>query len=473
VVFWSDWSFSKKLFALLIFPIALQFIFFVALCVALSHAQSLSERQFQEQQLIAALDRVLLDRGTTFTGMVRRSMFGVVLEGEAKRHLQERIAENIKQVRESSAVDSTILKSINEIEASYNAEKEQDLHGLTVLARFQRLATWGASLQGFHDQIVLKLQKNEEKYAADRHKIDLLKAALTAGMLLDLVAALTSAFLFNRNLKASLNALTENSMNVPNDAELPNKLEGSDELCIIDNALHISHNRLQEAKERRQAVNAMIAHDVRTPLMAIALLSQKLSHELSKIGSPLSHEVRRMERHIQSVHNHVEDLLIVEKLDDGKIELKLQEVNLKAMLEDVCASVFDVAQEKDVSIRLDAVDCRIIGDRLRLEQVVQNYLSNAIRYSPAGSEISVRLIEGPEEVIVRVTDTGIGIKLNEQAQLFNKFFQTGSAKNDKGFGLGLSICKRLIELHGGEVGVSSRPGNGAVFWFSLPIDEID
>jgi signal transduction histidine kinase len=473
VAFWSDWSFSKKLFALLIFPIALQFIFFLALCLALNHAQSLSERQFQEQQLIAALDRVLLDRGTTFTGMVRRSMFGVVLEGEAKKQLQESIAENIRLVRESPVVDSTILRSISEIEESYKAEKEQDLHELSVLARFQRLAGWGASLKGFHDQILLKLQKNGEEYAADRHKIDLLKAALTGGMLLDLLAALASVYIFNRNLKSSLHALTENSMNVPNDAELPNKLEGSDELCIIDNALHLSHSRLQEAKERRKTVNAMIAHDVRTPLMAIALLSQKLSHELSRTGSPLSGEVKRMERHIQAVHNHVEDLLVVEKLDDGKIDLKLQEVDLKAMLGDVCSSVFDVAQEKEVSIRLDADDCSVIGDRLRLEQVVQNYLSNAIRYSPAGSEIGVRLIASPNEVIVRVTDTGVGIKLNEQSQLFNKFFQAGSTKNEKGFGLGLSICKRLIELHGGEVGVSSRPGHGAVFWFSLPIDEMD
>jgi signal transduction histidine kinase len=473
VSFWANWSFSKKLFALLLFPIVIQLIFFMALCLALSHAQSLSQRQFQAQQLISALDRVLLDRGTTFTGMVRRSMFNVVLDGKAKTQLQQRIAANIEQVRQSPSVDSTILKSMDEIEASYIAEKEQNLSKLSVLERFQRLADWGASLQGFHDQIAHKLQENQEEYAADRRKIDILERILIGGMLLDLIAAFASLFIFNRNLRAALNALTENSLRVPDDNELPNKLHGSDELCIIDNALHISHERLQEAKHRRQAVNAMIAHDVRTPIMAISMLTHKVFNELSAGGNPLSQDIKRMERHIQSVHNHVEDLLIVEKLDAGKMELKLTEVNLQELLESVCSSFSEAAREKNLSISLDTVSFSVIADRLRLEQVVQNYLSNAIRYSPTGGEINVRLVPSPDEVIVRVVDLGPGIKQSDQLLLFNKFFQASSANNEKGFGLGLSICKKLIELHGGEVGVSSRPGKGSTFWFSLPIDEID
>jgi two-component system CheB/CheR fusion protein len=176
---------------------------------------------------------------------------------------------------------------------------------------------------------------------------------------------------------------------------------------------------------------------------------------------------------MKRVNSLLEDLLTVEKLESGQLEIHLDAVPLKTLVKDAFTLVEEQAKSKSNELIDDVQDCELVADRGRLSQVLVNFLTNAIKFSPDGGKIRVISARKKGEITVSVQDDGPGIALDEQFHLFEKFYRTPSGKQHKGFGLGLAICKMLIAQHGGTVGVISKAGRGATFWFTLPHDGDD
>jgi signal transduction histidine kinase len=179
-------------------------------------------------------------------------------------------------------------------------------------------------------------------------------------------------------------------------------------------------------------------------------------------------QITSVQNNIKRVVEMVSDLLTIEKLEAGKLELELETIDIQDMVAEAMDSLMALAREKKVTMSNDCASELIQGDRKRLVQVLLNFMSNAIKFSPSGSNISVYSSRQGNIVSIGVEDRGPGLEPEDQEHIFEKFYQAEDGQRSKGFGLGLAICKLLVEAHGGEVGVDSEPGQGSVFWLSLP-----
>lgn len=239
-------------------------------------------------------------------------------------------------------------------------------------------------------------------------------------------------------------------------------------------ALRRSQNDLHQIDADRRTLVANISHDLRTPLTA---LQGYLDTVLLKGGSlpPSAHRYYVEQASVLSrrLARLVSDLFELAQLEDCRVELKAERFELTELISDVVQTFASVAEARSIVLGVSVVDRPIVvaGEIRLIERVLENLLDNAIRFTPAGGEVSVSCAPSADRVTVRVKDTGPGISIPDQEQLFDRFYR-GCQPVDVPMttaGLGLSITKRIVELHRGEITVASGTGKGAEFVFSLPV----
>jgi len=231
---------------------------------------------------------------------------------------------------------------------------------------------------------------------------------------------------------------------------------------------------LEEANKAQADFAAMIAHDLRSPLTAVMSAAAFLQDGL--VG-PINEEqwkwLAKIEAQSRNLVGLVNNFLDLSKLEAGHIDLVKEETDLKGLIQNSLDNYLILAGEKKISLRSHAdtgID-RIQADPRRLEQVFANLLSNALKFTSESGTIEVGMSqEGASEVKVWVKDNGVGISADEIGGLFEKYRQTTSGKTaeQKGTGLGLVICKMIVEAHGGKIWVESEEGKGSTFTFTLP-----
>jgi PAS domain S-box-containing protein len=220
---------------------------------------------------------------------------------------------------------------------------------------------------------------------------------------------------------------------------------------------------------------ALVSHELRTPLSSI------VAHiELLLDDSLTDAQLRRqftevIDRNSVRLERLVGDLLFVAQLESADLTLSMTTVDIVAVAADAIEAAVPRALQQGVDVVLVVTQrvAPLIGDPGRLGQAIDNLVSNAIKYSPEGGEVSVRIESTTEECTIEIADHGIGIGLDEQIHLFDRFFRASAAVNlhIQGVGLGLSIVKRIVDGHGGQVSVSSEPGVGATFRMALPVSQ--
>jgi signal transduction histidine kinase len=168
----------------------------------------------------------------------------------------------------------------------------------------------------------------------------------------------------------------------------------------------------------------------------------------------------------------VDHLLFLSKADMGKIHLEKQRINLTALVSEIHGQTKTMALSKDINFHVsNDVDAAVIGDRLRLRELLLNLVDNAVKYTPEGGEMGIILEKDDTQARLRVTDSGIGITPQIQPHIFDRFFRVDKARSREsgGSGLGLSICKWIVEAHEGEISVESEIGKGSAFTVILPL----
>jgi PAS domain S-box-containing protein len=228
----------------------------------------------------------------------------------------------------------------------------------------------------------------------------------------------------------------------------------------------------QELERTKREFLAMITHDLRSPLTAnlgaLSLLEEGICGVLNPLGARLIGGTRKEMNRVLRLLN---DMLQVASIDAGSFDLQVCEFDLCATVMDAVENVHASAEAQGVSIRVVAGRTVCFADEQRIMQVLINLLSNAIKYSPAQSSIKVSLKSENDFAFVSVEDQGRGIPAEKLSQIFEKFQQVerSDSREKGGFGLGLAICKAIVEKHCGKIGVESEVGQGSTFWFCVPL----
>ena len=215
---------------------------------------------------------------------------------------------------------------------------------------------------------------------------------------------------------------------------------------------------------------AAVAHDLKTPLTAILGWARSLQARRADPDT-VERAITAILRNARAQARLVDDLLDAERMARGKLVLKREWVNPGAVLRDAVETVQPEAEDREVSLDVEAPPDppTLYGDPGRLTQVMWNLLSNALKYSPPGSAVVVRLRSGEGGVTLEVTDAGPGISTDALPHVFEPFWKgSGNEQRGSGLGLGLSIARRLAALHGGTLSVESGSGQGATFRLSIP-----
>ena len=238
------------------------------------------------------------------------------------------------------------------------------------------------------------------------------------------------------------------------------------------------NEQLVRANRLKSQFLASMSHELRTPLNAIIGFAEAIRDGIP--GHPTAEQREFSEDIYQAGHqllSMINKILDLAKFEAGAMELNLHPCDLAAEVEDVVRVVRGLAQRKHVALHTDVVPrpLALTADPIKLKQILYNLLSNAVKFSDEGGCIEVQARMLPETVVIRVSDTGIGIAPEDQATIFEEFRQVDSSlsRNHEGSGLGLALTKRLVELHGGEVAVESQLGKGTVFTVVLLRDMVE
>jgi GAF domain-containing protein len=231
--------------------------------------------------------------------------------------------------------------------------------------------------------------------------------------------------------------------------------------------------QLEAASRHKSEFLANMSHELRTPLNAIIgfseVLTERMFGELNEKQEEYLKDIYASGTHLLSLIN---DILDLSKIEAGRMELELTDFHLPTALDSALTLVRERAARRGIALdtNVDAQLGQIQADERKIRQVVLNLLSNAIKFTPEGGRIAVGAVPKDGFVEVSVSDTGIGIAPEDQEAVFEEFRQVGTAeKKAEGTGLGLTLCRKFVELHGGRIWVKSQVGEGSTFTFAIPV----
>ena len=250
---------------------------------------------------------------------------------------------------------------------------------------------------------------------------------------------------------------------------------------------------LAEANRRMEECIGIATHELKTPMtssrLAVALASQRVHDLVDEIATrddvssaelvdrlaPLQDLLTQAEESLERCSQLVVDLLDVSRIRTGRFELHLAPCDLATVVREAVKEQRQIAPARTIRLRLpDRSAVPVVADAKRITQVVTNYLTNALRYSPVDRPVEVGVQLRRDWVRVVVRDEGLGLTPTEQRRIWERFHriartQVAGDDTGAGLGLGLYLCKTIVEQHDGRLGVRSTPGKGSTFWFALPV----
>jgi signal transduction histidine kinase len=451
------------------------------LLLAAAEVQSEMLRYAQLRQRLSAEDKILLD--------LRRSVI-------SKYQLVDSLFEKVKST--SGAGERDAISNISDFLTIHRAVSLKIVDGApissmtisTLMAHYQQLQSYIVELA---TRSLESAQAIESETAKD---VESFSRYLLAGSAAIILISILLTYYFGRAISQPITNMISamSSIAAGNFAVSVSGMQRRDEIGAMARAVHVFatvskelHDREQSLVEARAIAEAAsqhksqflasMSHELRTPLNAIIGLTEMMVTNAARFGTEKALEpLRRVNAagtHLLSLINEILDL---SKIEAGKLELNPEPVNLTGLIDEVIGTAGQLAEKNKNRLIVEAQENlgAFIADSMRLKQILLNLLSNACKFTKEG-EVALRVrkvADGRDWVELSVADTGIGMTVEQQANLFRDFTQADSltARRYGGTGLGLAISRKLARMMGGDVTVTSEPGKGSVFTVRLPSD---
>lgn len=231
---------------------------------------------------------------------------------------------------------------------------------------------------------------------------------------------------------------------------------------------------VEDISKRKTDFVSSVSHELRTPLTSIkGYAAILLAEKLGALPKEIKERLEKINRHSDELVHMVNDLLDIARIESGKTIMRIEEQDLKNIIDTVSDLIFIQCKDKDIKLISDIQeDIPLVRiDRIQIERVFTNLLGNAVKFTPEKGKITIRASVKDETVQVDIQDTGIGIPQDAVVKIFDEFYRVDNPINQKvkGTGLGLSLVKHIIEAHKGKIWVESQPGKGSTFSFTLPL----
>src|SRR6266446_5190906 len=246
----------------------------------------------------------------------------------------------------------------------------------------------------------------------------------------------------------------------------------AERLAASNQELELRNREVERATHLKSKFLASMSHELRPPLNAIVGFSDLLAEQTA---GELNDKQKRFVNHIKEGSAHllqlINDILDLSKIEAGQLEIRCEDFLVQDALPEVLSTIRPLAMAKNIEVQQKLrTDRPVYADRVRFKQILYNLLSNAVKFTPKGGRIEIDCFESGSQIGLSVTDTGIGIRPEDQKVVFEEFRQVEGKRGavNEGTGLGLAITKRLVEQQGGNISLSSEPGRGSQFTFTLP-----
>ena len=279
--------------------------------------------------------------------------------------------------------------------------------------------------------------------------------------------------IFDKNIRLGTLCVIDNKPKKL-DADQIKALQALARQVVSQLRLRLNIKSLEHLDHVKDEFLSMVSHELRTPLTSIKGSLSILNNQSGNLDKESTAMLDIACRNTNQLLVIVNDILDLAKMEAGKFEITKKEINLKSLLLESHALNMSYAQQFNCNIKLELPennDTRVSGDEKRLQQVITNLISNAVKFSNEDSQIELSLTTEKNLARISVTDHGCGIADSQHDLIFKKFKQLEKNGNNKlpGTGLGLNICKHIIELHKGNIDFESTPGKGTSFYFTIPL----
>lgn len=475
-----------QIMLLLAVPIICQAATVAILLQVVGHVDSAVREEQNAKDIIAAckeLDglsgRCVLSMAAGTFGVADKSGEVIALIQEKDKRLKKLVAGNKQASKVMEKYDEELLRFLSnfaELTVSLKASPNKaflaqfyskDELAESMMYNFEQIEKDGEDLVAIYRPMTLALRPEAVKARAD------LKKALFAVMLSSILLTAAIAAAVNKQTLKRLQTLMENIRAFARGEKVLQKLEGKDELAELDQVFRdMSHEKFR-LDEIQNSLRAMVSHDLRAPLTSIQLsLDFILDTRGDSFDAKTAASLRRIHSEIQRLSRLARTLLDIEKLEGGKVQVAYKDVTWNKLVDTSLAAVTFLAQHKQIEFETSIEpDMNAYCDEDRTIQCIVNLLSNAIKFSPKGSTVKLVVsneADGMQKL--QVIDKGPGVPESQQNNLFNKFvqFDQPEATKKEGSGLGLYICRLLIEAQGGKIAYQKVEPEGSCFYLQLP-----
>ncbi|MBX9694470.1 MAG: HAMP domain-containing histidine kinase [Cyanobacteria bacterium] len=302
-----------------------------------------------------------------------------------------------------------------------------------------------------------------------------LRIAVTLLLTFNILIAMVLAIHFSSTTVKRLRLLMTNINRFKTGDLQLEQISGADEIAALDRSFRQMAQAKNRSERLRRDMVAMVSHDLKTPLSGTAgYVSLMIEGVYGEPPDEFSGVLARIQSELNRLMRLANDLLDIEKIESGSMELDMDEYEVEDIVDSSIETVRVIAEAKQISLSIACTDDLTLNcDSDRIIQVLVNLLSNAIKYSKDESKVEIIVQPEPRAVRFSVTDQGDGMALETQSIVFDRYklIEQDRSLGAMGRGLGLSICKKIVELHGGEICVESEPGKGSCFWFTIPRKE--